>query len=783
MGFPEYKVTVTNRNDYAKFYPTRPELARSLRHSDVQWKFDEMKDFVTDHLELRDQVYGPLPYNDTILHSYPAADPAGKYCEWEMQCSERLSRIKVAKRLRPENTKEFVDAQLDALTGWMDRAGADFQQLRLYECMAMMPAGPSLYKRVKKEHEELLKDGSTINVMNRLLDTMEYAIGISDKKPVPYHFDGEAVDPMRTIPDTVLAERETSHAMPDGFEVTMNLDRLVPTNNTALLSPRDPRELNLVIAPPDDLDPSKEEENRKLVAKYSGARINRLLDPLFNAAENATLDRKDSKIGLINRGDLIIINGKTVREIMAERFAESGGKKNDFQAFYEKNVRQAAGELVAGAILEGQRVEMFRPDKNGQIDISRPTILTHSGKDTQLAELKPVTFNAVHRFLNRHLGLFKERATKAEEYRAFQEARRRVELRNAVQRKETVRGSYQPLMDSFFGDWVAQNGPLPTSAPFSLSVDRTAFTSIAAYRVAMELGCSLEDIMDPTRFVEEKRRIGSEVVDKVMSGDGDWVSETFVRGAEIFNKQIAELRDPASSSYVDVSDPTQLDTRNGQILHFATTVSFDIFQEATRGKVGIRPMLASYAAKTPEYAQMVTQLGDADFVNAHIGKQRYLADYLSCVNFAQQRQLDLGSRGLRQLAINDGSESLEMKIAVIAQAKLASGLYKEAMQNTPTGTPPPDVNFTEYRGAVAVLPGRADVREMTRSLRNDPAYAEGFESSLASGAFEKALQVRGVKNTQGVTLDFDVKMPQIEPQESLQLEEKAPAQPMGMGRR
>ncbi|MBR7146558.1 MAG: hypothetical protein IKD11_02435, partial [Oscillospiraceae bacterium] len=535
--------------------------------------------------------------------------------------------------------------------------------------------------------------------------------------------------------------------------------------NAAILSPRDPGELNLAIAPPDDLDASKEEENKKLVAKYSGARINRLLDPLFNAAENATLHKKDSKIGLVNRGDLIIINGKTVREKMAEVFAQNGGKEGDFQAYYEKNVRQAAGELVAGAILEGQRVEMFRPDKNGQIDISRPTVLTHSGKDTQLAELKPVTFNAVHRFLNRHLGLFKERATKAEQYRAFQEARRRVEMRNAVQRKETVRGAHQPLMDSFFGDWVAKNGPLPTSAPFSLSVDRTAFTSIAAYRVAMELGCSLEDVMDPTRFVEEKRRIGSEVVDKVMSGDGDWVSETFVRGAEIFNKQIAELRDPANPSYVDVSDPAQLNSRNAQVLHFAATVSFDIFQEATRGKVGIRPMLASCAAKMPEYAQMVTELGDAGFVDAHIGKQLHLATYLDCVNSAQQHQLDLGSSGFRQLTLNEGNVRLRYKIACVAQGKLARELYKEAKENTPPGAPQPTVHFSQYYAAHNVLSEHADFTAMERHLCNDPAYGEAFESSLSSGTFEKELQVGIVKNARGEAVDFKATLPQVEPQE------------------
>ena len=104
--------------------------------------------------------------------------------------------------------------------------------------------------------------------------------------------------------------------------------------------------------------------------KYAGATADRQSAPLFAQAEGATRGR-------VNRGDLIIVGGKTVREIMEEKFQQgikdgSIDAKTDEDTWYKQNLNQMTGNIVSAGLMAGKRVEAFVPDRNGNIPKELP---------------------------------------------------------------------------------------------------------------------------------------------------------------------------------------------------------------------------------------------------------------------------------------------------------------------------------------------------------------------------------------------------------------------------
>ena len=116
------------------------------------------------------------------------------------------------------------------------------------------------------------------------------------------------------------------------------------------------------------------------------------------------------QIEAVNRGDLIVIDGRTVREIMEERYRELELPKQDFEAYYQKNVKSAAKDLVGAALASDQRVELFVPDKNGFIS-AEPTSVSRTGFKPDPVR-QPEAFGSVKKFFMK-FGFFKEEAAKA----------------------------------------------------------------------------------------------------------------------------------------------------------------------------------------------------------------------------------------------------------------------------------------------------------------------------------------------------------------------------------
>ena len=69
----------------------------------------------------------------------------------------------------------------------------------------------------------------------------------------------------------------------------------------------------------------------------------------------------------INRGDLIAVNGKTIRELMLEEYRASGEKENEFDQWYREHLEEETKKHVLNAYYNDGYAEMFTVDEAGKV--------------------------------------------------------------------------------------------------------------------------------------------------------------------------------------------------------------------------------------------------------------------------------------------------------------------------------------------------------------------------------------------------------------------------------
>lgn len=150
--------------------------------------------------------------------------------------------------------------------------------------------------------------------------------------------------------------------------------------------------------------------------------VERVLGPLFAGVERdmGQLSGEDI-VRSLNRGNLIAIDGRTVRSMMEERYT---GAKEDFSDWYKENLSAMTGQLVSAALRQGRRVEALIPDSRGGVS-GEPVQIIGEGVDPQ--PLTPVRLNRVQRLLTR-FGLFREKAARSGAYQRAMEGREQLRV-------------------------------------------------------------------------------------------------------------------------------------------------------------------------------------------------------------------------------------------------------------------------------------------------------------------------------------------------------------------
>lgn len=468
------------------------------------------------------QGWPPMPEDAETPVRFPGIDPVGHYSVIDMKFAQRRARVEAALESRTPQVQKQIRALLGAeksretvrgMAGRMRKVSSRHRTLTRASKLCLDPEGRRLL-HIRARNMEA--DGA-VEQYDLYLQGVEYAAGVR-KGPVPREVRQFYERQLRLPLDLdLVAQAAWASQQPREIHVDFqDLDHKLTQQQFA--NPRNwgkgPEQLDREVV---DL-----EQVSAAIPPYARATADRALEPLFGAAEAATDDH-------VNRGDLITVDGKTIREIMFQQYQAADLKETypHFNQFYESNFRQMANELVAAGLMAGKRVEAFVPDRRGRIP-DTPTQITKAGYEP--SPLKKVTLNAWQRHFAKY-GYYKEKVARADEYRRVMEARERVKSANLSAQLEMDWGIYSHVKEQFFGDWVRENGPLPTTVPDGFSATRSGLTTFAVCRLAAQ-GYSIEGIHDPAQLQAEKQAAGREVLEHLLAKDTDWAAETLLKGQE-----------------------------------------------------------------------------------------------------------------------------------------------------------------------------------------------------------------------------------------------------------
>lgn len=195
------------------------------------------------------------------------------------------------------------------------------------------------------------------------------------------------------------------------------------------------------------LDESKIQQHMEA---YSDATVGSLLDSAFNPTDSTKSGHQ------AERGDHIIIDGRTARELLVEEFSKThdpsdSSFKLNFQRYYSKEGKNLINQRVAAALMTGKRVEVFVPDpKTGRIG-KEPSRITKTGYEPSDLK-KPAQMNRWQKFWSK-LGFYKDKVAEQESYKRQMAARDRVQFYNKATRINSVTLSSQiPAITEAWGE-------------------------------------------------------------------------------------------------------------------------------------------------------------------------------------------------------------------------------------------------------------------------------------------------------------------------------------------
>lgn len=483
-----------------------------------------------------------MPEDEEPALRFPEVDPLESFSVIDMKFAQRREAVKAALQTRiPEVSKygwgliHDLEYPNDGTRNAMVRAAEEHRILTRGSKLCHSAAG----RRILHQRAKELETCAAVADYDKMLQGAEYAAGLR-AGPVPQEVrDFYHNRPGEDLDLDLIAQAEAARS-PEEY-LFVRFDSL--DNKLLHQAQADPRNWGKTER---ELQSSadKIDENAilKAIPPYARGTIDRAVDPAFTVQERATG-------GAVSRADLIIIDGKTVREKMFEDYMASYSGCDKFDDFFRKNVRQATNEYVAAGLMAGKRVEAFVPDRWGRIPAQPSQILPAADGYTP-SPLKPERFNAWQRFFSRH-GFYKEKVARQAEYERMTAARERVRLTNAVRQWELAGGTPEERKELFFGSLLRENGgKLGFNSPFG--PDSSTLEPIAVCSMLFR-GYTLEEICDPGAHREEKEATGREVCEWVKKGGMDRVGETLVNG-------LLRLRDELDrrTADVDMADERQM---------------------------------------------------------------------------------------------------------------------------------------------------------------------------------------------------------------------------------
>lgn len=702
---------------YARF---RPELTADEEDTLNRWEQEELSAShgqITIAKERARRQLDPwvrsghvYPDDPEVTEKFPGVDPKGCACEVDMDFANRIARLKAALPSRPLMTMSYVgqrlreleDLQSDIYISW-EEMQFDCRDIQLNQRAAKLAVTQESSDWLQEQADSLAREGNGIQHINMYLNVLEYAAGLTDREPTLQEraFLKRLEAP---LDNAVERRRHDSLTQPLKVEVEFtNFDNQVQQKffSSPLAWGKTPEDTPGDVARPEAVEDA--------ISRYAAATADRALDPLFERAEKVTQGR-------ISRADLITVDGKTVKELMIERFREMKSDES-FEIWYGNNVRQMTNDLVSAGLMAGKRVEAFVPDKNGRIR-SEPTQVVKTGYTP--SPLKKVTLNAWERHFAKH-GFYKEKAAKAVEYQNVMAARERVQLRNLESQLEMDGLSSQRVKDMFFGEWQKETEePLPKDVPGNYTVQRSALSTFAICGLAAK-GHSIEEIMDPALLREEKAAMGREVIENLTRGGSEaetearkqWEAETLYNGRKCLNAQMDRL-----CENVDLTDTGKLFSEESRPLYALGSVLFDLSQEEDRVDKQKYEALAKADVPGRDPKETVQQL---------FGHSDSFCNYMQCARST------LTSRCIMAGTEMNSGFGIDRALSEMGRFEYARRLYAQEKAKNPGAQPYVGVKAADFQLVHSDLSMSDGFNDMVRKIATDPALGASVRQAAARG--------------------------------------------------
>ncbi len=535
-----------------------------------------------------------LPLDQEVSIRFPGVDPRGHYSPLDMRIAERMDRIDSTLALRGEAANDVIPTLMASrlYTGLerqvQELAREQRKYMRAERICALLAADSSIVisgdEAVAKANKQAASTVALRNLrqpvqesegnqatldMDKMVKSMEYLLGIQTgalPRDVREFCRQHGID---VSPATLETCRKVT--IPEKVEI----------KHSYFLN----REVQFQAAKPENWGRNPTEfaqltpdEINQLVTPYLRATEGRTLNAMFGGVERTTEYREDDvTLYAMDRGDYLIIGGKTVKEHLREMFeaglfTDPDYRDQDFNYFYGKEGHQRVAEYVGAALTRGERVEAFIPNELGQLS-ARPVSLKASGFEA--ARLDPVTLNAWERFWS-YFGFYKQKVAQAAEQASFEKAYERVRIRHEdAQVRIWDSGTSQRVENEFFGDWKAEHfktAPEPARPTRPYHFSRSAWTTLATLKMLGD-GYELADVLDPAKLREEKQEAGRELIEEIM-GDPAKEKELFVKGAARYLEQIDKM-----AEQFDLTKPETFTSPEFRPLLRGFYVGYDAFQE------------------------------------------------------------------------------------------------------------------------------------------------------------------------------------------------------------
>lgn len=688
--------------------------------------------------------YPAMPEDADIATRFPGIDPVGKYSVIDMKFKQREAAIHSRLEFQSKPVRNYANMLLE-LRDALDGVGAEFHMTQWsMENMARKHRSVTRASKLcldpegrKLLHQEArsLETCKEVAKYDLLLQGIEYAAGVRTG-PVP-----------QEVADFYREELHSPLEM-DLVEMARTVDLQHPPEQIRMeFHDLDNKMLQQAFANPHNWGRSMAEVGQmaaelvdvdaadNVLPPYARATAARTLDPVFARTERFTT-------GEVNRGDLIIIDGKTVKEKMFEEYTRSGGVINRFDDFYQKNLSQAANEYVAAGLMAGKRVEVFTPDEQGRIP-AQPTQIVKTGYEP--SPLKPERFNPWQRFFSKH-GFYKEKVARQAEYERMMAARERVQLLNNGHRWEALNGTLPQMKGPFIGAWLREHNRRELDIASSFSVTRSAIHSFSVARMLME-GHTVEDIFDPTKLQAEKAWVGREVIERLQEpGDLEWAGQTVFHGMRLLRDEMDRRM-----TGVDLSDEKQIFAQT--LTSAIAKVSFDLGQERDHCKEETLAAVEAYMRANHMEGEAAEYFGKLHSgSNAASGLFNYAGRVMLHRPLVEGEMAEYNSGGSMGILTELGTfEELKKGFAVAQTARPERGICEHITSIE---------KLTPLMTADACMAGSETFMGLIDRLEADSAgqFREKLGREITSGRFQQRMRIDN-RMDQG-EFSFDIAPPE-----------------------